>query len=197
MAPPSKKPKNLRPTNHGLVHAYIGDGKGKTTAAVGVAVRARGYGWPVLFLQFMKEEKWPSGERQSLKKLGVDVKVMGEGFYKILNDKKSAATHRRAAALGLKFGRQALLSGKYNLVVMDELGSAVEENLLPRKPVEAMFKAFQRANKLTANRLITHLIFTGHKRIPWMLKYCDLITEMKKIKHPFDRGILATMGIEY
>ncbi|MBI3573056.1 MAG: cob(I)yrinic acid a,c-diamide adenosyltransferase [Candidatus Kerfeldbacteria bacterium] len=186
-----KAPKKLRPADRGLVHAYIGDGKGKTTAAVGVAVRARGYGWRVLFLQFMKEEKWPSGERASLKKLGIEVKVMGQGWYKILNDKKTAKTHRLGARQALKFGQAALLSKKYNLVVMDELGSAVEENLLPRKPVEAMLKArWSRARNV-------HLIFTGHKKIPWMLKYCDLVTDMKMVKHPYYRGIIATKGIDY
>lgn len=185
------QPKQLRPIDHGLTHAYIGDGKGKTTAAVGVAVRAVGHGWRVLFLQFMKEEKWPSGERSSLTKLGVEVKVMGQGFYKILNDKKPAALHKQASLEALEFAQKAILSGKFQLIILDELGTAVEEKILTRQAVETVFRERQQH----ANHI--HLIFTGHKTIPWMLKYCDLITEMKMVKHPYQQGIIATKGIDY
>ncbi len=188
-----KPPPALRSINRGLVHAYIGHGKGKTTAAVGTIVRAAGYGWKILFLQFMKEAKWPSGERTSLRKLGVEIFVMGEGFYKILNDVKSEDQHKAAAQKALELSRQKLLSGAYQLVVLDELGTAVEEGLLEQKPVEQMFK--DRAKNKAAQQ--THLIWTGHKKIDWMLKYADLVTEMKKIKHPYDTGIIATRGLDY
>lgn len=183
----------LRAADRGLTHAYIGDGKGKTTAAVGTAVRAAGYGWKILFLQFMKEAKWPSGERTSLRKSGIEVFVMGEGFYRILNDRKPEEQHRLAAAKALELSQQKLFSGLYQLVILDELGSAVEEGLLERRPVEAMLKA--RAKDKTAK--MVHLIWTGHKKIDWMLKYADLVTEMKKIKHPYDKGIIATKGLDY
>lgn len=183
----------LKVADHGLVHAYIGNGKGKTTAAVGTAVRAAGYGWKILFLQFMKEAKWPSGERSSLRKLGVDVYVMGEGFYKILNDQKPEEVHQAAAAKALALSYERLLSGAYQLVILDELGSAVEEGLLARKPVEELLK--MHSKKGLAKQ--THLIWTGHKKIPWMLKYADLVTEMKKIKHPYDKGIIATKGVDF
>lgn len=186
-----KKTVQYQPAQRGLVHAYIGNGKGKTSAAVGVAVRACGYDWPVLFLQFMKEERWPSGERTSLRKLGVDVKVMGQGFYKIMNDRKKPAEHKQAAAAALRAAAAAITSGKYRLVILDELGSAVEEGLLARSPAEAMLRA--RIEKAPG----VHLIITGHKRISWLLKYCDLITDMTKVRHPFDRGILAVKGIDY
>lgn len=191
MPPPS--PKKLRPADRGLTHAYIGNGKGKTSAAIGTAVRAAGYGWNVLFLQFMKEAKWPSGERTSLKRMGVEVQVMGEGFYKILNDSKSAEQHKGAAAHALAVGREKLFSGRYQLVVLDELGSAVEENLLERQPVEAMLKDRARDPKAK----MVHLIWTGHKKIDWMLKYADLVTDMKMVKHPYYKGIIATKGLDY
>lgn len=183
----------LQVAKHGLTHAYIGNGKGKTTAAVGTAVRAAGYGWKVLFLQFMKESKWPSGERASLRKLGVEVLVLGEGFFKIMNDKKPEDQHRAAAARALEAARERLLGGNYRLVVFDELGSAVEEGLLERKVVEQVFKERQK-NPLSRQ---THLIWTGHKKIEWMLKYADLVTEMRKVKHPYDKGIIATKGLDY
>lgn len=186
-------PEKFRPPDRGLTHAYIGDGKGKTTAAVGTAVRAAGYGWHVCFIQFMKSSQWPSGERDSLKRLGVDVLVLGEGFYKILNDRKPAQQHKAAALKALDTLRQKLFFGAYQLVVADELGSAVEEKILERKPVEKFLKD-RRRNKTGRN---VHLIWTGHKKIGWMLKYADLVTEMKMIKHPYYQGILATKGLEY
>jgi len=187
------EPPKLRLADRGLTHAYIGNGKGKTTAAVGTAIRAAGYGWKVIFIQFMKEAKWPSGERTSLRKLGIEVFVMGEGFYKILNDNKSSDQHKTAAAKALELSRQKLLSGQYQLVILDELGSAVEEGLLEQKPVEQMLK--DRAKDKAARNV--HLIWTGHKKIEWMLQYADLVSEMKKLKHPYDSGIIATKGLDY
>jgi cob(I)alamin adenosyltransferase len=188
-----KIPKKLHQADHGLIHAYLGDGKGKTTAAVGTVVRAAGHGWKIAFIQFMKEAKWPSGERTSLRKLGIEVFVMGEGFYKILDDQKSEDQHKLAAAKALELGSQKLLSGEYQLVVMDELGSAMEEGLLDKKAVEKMFK--DRAKDKIAKQV--NLIWTGHQKIGWMLKYADLITDMKKVKHPFDKGIIAARGLDY
>ena len=188
-----KSPKKLRPADRGLTHAYIGDGKGKTTAAVGTAVRAAGYGWKVLYLQFMKESKWPSGERGSLRKLGVEVLIMGEGWYKILNDRKAEEQHKGAALHALGVAREKLFSGEYKLIVLDELGSAVEEKLLERKPVEKFLK--DRARDKAARNI--HLIWTGHQKIGWMLKFADLVTEMKMVKHPYYQGIIATRGLDY
>lgn len=179
--------------DRGQTHAYLGDGKGKTTAAVGTAVRATGYGWRVAFLQFMKEERWPSGERAPMRKLGIDVRILGQGFYKIMNDRKPATMHRSAAIKALSAARQVLLSGKYQLVIFDELGTAIDEKLLTRRQVEPLLKARQTSKR--AN--VTNLIITGHRSIPWLEKYCDLVTEMKKVKHPYDRGIIASRGIDY
>lgn len=186
-------PPSLRVADRGLTHAYIGNGKGKTTAAVGTAVRAAGYGWKIIFIQFMKEAKWPSGERTSLRKLGIEVFVMGEGFYKILNDNKTSDQHKVAATKALELSAEKLLSGQYQLVILDELGSAVEEGLLEQKPVEKIFKDRQKSG-VAKN---VHLIWTGHKKIDWMLKYADLISEMKKIQHPYDGGIIATKGLDF
>ncbi len=188
-----KAPKKLRTAERGLTHAYIGDGKGKTTAAVGVAVRAAGYGWKVCFLQFMKEAKWPSGERQSLAKLGIEVLVMGEGFFKILNDRKPEEQHQAAALRALEVVHDKVFSGDYQLVVADELGSAVEEKVLERKPVESFLQS--RAKDTRAK--MVHFIWTGHKKIPWMLKYADLVTDMQMVKHPYYKGIIATKGLDF
>jgi len=191
--PRRRAPNQLRPAEHGLTHAYVGDGKGKTTAAVGTAVRAAGYGWRVLFLQFMKSPSWPSGERESLKKLGIEVLVFGEGFYKILNDKKPETEHKTAALNALMILRDHVFSGKYQLVVADELGTAVEEKLLDREPVEQMLKD----RIIDSQAKMVNLIWTGHEKITWMLKFADLVTDMKMVKHPYYQGIIATKGIDY
>lgn len=179
--------------DRGLTIAYIGNGKGKTTAAVGVAVRARGYGWPVLFFQFFKSEQWPSGERVTLKKLGVDVEVCGQGFVGILGDKKPRVVHRAAAVRALAKARKLIFSGTYKLVVLDEVISCLEQKLFP---VSALTRLLDdRARNSTAKYV--HIAMTGHNKFPAVLRRCDLVTEMKVVKHPYYRGIIATKGIDF
>lgn len=190
---PPRAPKQLRPADHGLTHAYIGDGKGKTTAAVGTAVRAAGYDWRVCVIQFMKSQQWPSGERQSLRKIGIEVFVMGEGFYKILNDQKPETAHKIAATRALGAARDKIFSGTYQLVVLDELGTAVEEKILDKQPVDQLLNDRSRDRRAK----MVNLIWTGHQSIPWMLRYADLVTEMKMIKHPYYKGIIATKGLDF
>jgi len=121
------------------------------------------------------------------------VLVLGEGFYKIMNDRKPADQHQSSALHALEISRQKVFSGQYQLVVLDELGSAVEENILDKKPVDQFLK--DRAKDKTAK--MVHVIWTGHQKIPWMLKHADLVTEMKMIKHPYYKGIIATRGLDY
>lgn len=186
-------PKKLHPLGRGLTVLYRGDGKGKTTAAVGVAVRARGYGWKVLFLQFSKSKQWPSGERKALAKLGVDVRVMGLGFVGILDDRKPLGEHRAAARRALAAAKKLLLSGRYKLVVLDEVISSLEQQLLKPSDLVALLKVRTRHPK--AKNL--HLVLTGHDRYPAIEKLCDLVTEMKMVKHPYYKGFLAVKGIDF
>jgi cob(I)alamin adenosyltransferase len=141
----------------------------------------------------MKESTWPSGERQGLRKLGIELLVMGEGFYKILNDQKSEEQHKGAALKALAALREKTFAGQYRLVVADELGSAVEEKILERRPVEKFLKDHARDKKAK----LVHLIWTGHQKINWMLRYADLVTEMKMVRHPYYKGIIATRGLDY
>ena len=192
---PSSKavPKKLRPLQRGLRIAYIGDGKGKTTAAVGVATRAAGYGWKVLFFQFYKSPAWPSGEREALRKLGVDVEVHGQGFVGILGDRKPLAQHQAAAKQALDRAWVQVNSGKYKLVVLDEIISCLEQKLFPVSNVVSMLK--RHAVSPTASKV--HIVMTGHKKFPELLKQCDLVTEMKMVKHPYYKGFIAVQGIDY
>lgn len=185
--------KQYRTIDRGLTLAYIGNGKGKTTAATGVAVRARGYGWPVLFFQFFKSEEWQSGERTSLRKLGIDVRVRGKGFVGILGDRKPVAVHKRAARHALDEARKLLFSGRYKLVVLDEAISCIKEKLLA---VQDLVKLLNERSKHTKARAV-HLVLTGHDRYAPILERCDLVTEMKMVKHPYYEGILAVKGIDY
>jgi len=173
--------------------AYIGKGKGKTTAAVGVATRAAGYGWKVLFFQFYKSKDWPSGERESLRKLGVDVEVHGQGFVGILGDRKPLAQHKASARKALNRAWALIASGKYQLVVLDEVISCLEQKLFPVSAVTTLLE--KRAASLKAKAV--HLVMTGHDKFPALLKHCDLVTEMKMLKHPYYKGFIAVKGVDY
>lgn len=172
----------------GLTIIYIGDGKGKTSAACGLAVRAAGSGFKVLFLQFVKGD-WPSGERKILSELeNVEVKLMGLGFVGILGDRKPIDSHIKAAQKAMAESILALKSKKYDLVVLDEALSAVESRLLEVSDILKIIAAKPRT---------VHLCLTGHKRFKKLIEKADLVTEMKMIKHPYYKGILAQRGIDY
>ncbi|MBI4262066.1 cob(I)yrinic acid a,c-diamide adenosyltransferase [Candidatus Uhrbacteria bacterium] len=194
----------------GLTIIYVGDGKGKTTAAVGMIVRALGHGWRVAFLQFMKEEKWPSGERDFLRSLSkktsplllgegegevqvrsqgeVLVEVVGQGFVGIMGDKKERDIHRAAAEAGYKKTLDLLTSKQYDLVVLDEILSAVDEGLLTEDQILVLI-AYKPED--------TTLVMTGHKHYSKIFEKADLVTEMKKLKHPFDSGYIAKKGVDF
>ncbi len=173
---------------NGLTIIYIGDGKGKTSAACGLAVRAAGTGFKVLYLQFVKGD-WPSGEREVLASLpNVDVKLMGLGFVGILGDRRPIQSHINAAKKAMDESIKALKSKKYDLVVLDEAISAVESNLLTVDDILKIMKAKPKS---------IHLCMTGHKRIKKLIDAADLVTEMKMIKHPYYKGILAQRGIDF
>lgn len=174
--------------DRGLTLLYIGFGKGKTTAAVGLAVRARGWGERIFLMQFMKEDKWPSGERSILKNIGVVVAVAGEGFVKIRGDHKPFAVHKSAAKKAYDQAYKTVRSPRYDVVILDEIVSAVESKLLSESSVIRLIRA---------KRPGLHLVLTGHNAFPKLIAASDLVTEMRKIKHPFDQGRLAVKGIDY
>lgn len=173
----------------GLVIYYYGDGKGKTTAAVGLAIRARGAGLRVCMVQFMKTEKWVSHERSMLRTLGIPVRVLGSGFVGILDDTHPFAWHRTREKKALQKTRQLLCAEEYDVLVADELVSCVEEGLLTQKDVLMLIKA---------RPADVHLVLTGHSEYPAILKVCDMATKMVNIKHPFaTEGRIAQRGIDF
>lgn len=174
---------------NGLVIVYTGDGKGKTTAAMGLGLRAAGYGRRVLVIQFVKT--WFTGEKAGFEALpNVEFIQAGRGFYKILGDKLPPAEHRKAARDALKLARQKMRSAKYDVVILDEIIGSITGGLLKLQPVLKLVD--DKPPELD-------LVLTGHKGhlVPQLLDRADLITEMKKLKHPYDSGILAKKSIDY
>lgn len=179
----------------GLILIYIGSGKGKTTAAVGLAARAAGAGKKVLFAQFVKAAsakqsgEWPeSSEIASLKKLGASVKILGKGFVGILGDNKLHLTHVAAAQKGLQWLKEKIIGNRFQIIVADEIISAVELKLLTLEEILPLFKL---------KGHFEALVLTGHKRYDKLIQLADLVTEMKMIKHPYYKGVIAQRGIDF
>ena len=173
----------------GLLIVYTGDGKGKTTAALGMTVRAVGYDWQVCIIQFIKGS-WKYGELDGIKKLApnVELNVMGEGFVGIIDDKKSFEEHRAAARKAYEMALKKISAQKYQLIILDELNVAVNLGLISREELE---------NIIAAKPENLHLVITGRSAIKWLIDKADLVTEMKEIKHPYQKGILAQKGVDF
>jgi cob(I)alamin adenosyltransferase len=160
-----------------------GNGKGKTTAALGIVLRASGYGHKVLIVQFIKGS-WHYGEMDALARFdNVELMRVGKGFVGILDDKLPFSEHQVAAREGLEQARQKILSGGYNLVVLDEINNAVHMGLLELDDVIALIECRPPQ---------TSIILTGRNAHPRIIALADLVTEMCDIKHPagaFRKGI--------
>ncbi|UCD94899.1 MAG: cob(I)yrinic acid a,c-diamide adenosyltransferase [Candidatus Zixiibacteriota bacterium] len=173
----------------GLLIVYTGNGKGKTTAALGMTIRAVGYDWKVCVIQFIKGS-WKYGEMDGIKKLepNVEFHVMGEGFVGIIDDDKPIEEHRQAARKAYDLALEKMKSGRYRLIIMDELSVAASLGLV--FPDE--FK------KLVAQKPADlHLVITGRRAPDWLIEEADLVTEMTEIKHPYQKGILAQKGVDF
>ena len=174
----------------GLTIVYTGDGKGKTTAAVGLSVRAAGNRMRVFFLQFIKGQ-WKSGEREMLRSLpGVDLQVTGRGFTieGLRNPAIPMEDHAAAAAQGWQAAQHIVHSGRYDVVVLDEILGAVTAGLVPLEELLELVRS---------KPAELHLVLTGQGAPPQLIELADLVSEVQPIKHPFDRGIKAQRGIEF
>ncbi|MGH9405811.1 MAG: cob(I)yrinic acid a,c-diamide adenosyltransferase [Terriglobia bacterium] len=173
----------------GLIMVHTGPGKGKTTAALGTAFRAVGQGMKVLMVQFIKGS-WHYGELDTAKMLGDEkfqILPMGRGFVKIGTEKPDPEDTRLVAD-AWDFARQKIESGMYDLVILDEVNYAISYKMLdPVKVVEA----------LRAKPEMLHVILTGRNAHPSIVELADLVTEMRDVKHPYQKGIIAQRGIEY
>ena len=170
----------------GRVLLFTGDGKGKTTAALGLALRACGHGMRVLVLQFIKAA--PTGELAASRQLqGLEFVQTGLGFVP-KPDSPRFEEHRRAAMAAMEQATQALVSGRYDLVVLDELCTAVSLSLVDEKSVAEL--AAKRPPSVT-------LVLTGRGATPGLMALADTVTEMRCIKHGFESGRKAQKGIEF
>lgn len=163
-----------------MLHVYTGDGKGKTTAALGLAMRAAGRGMKVCIVQFMKGRKY--GELESCKKIGIDVYQFGrKDFVHEITDED-----RELAMKGMLKSKQLISSGKYDLVILDELAVAVHYGLI------SINEAIDLVSGAGAE-----IVITGRNAPRELVEIADYVTEMRELKHPFKRGIGAREGIEY
>jgi cob(I)alamin adenosyltransferase len=173
--------------SRGLVQIFTGDGKGKTSAALGAALRALGHGLRVYFVFFMKGD-YPYGELSILSKLpNIEMASFGhrDRFVDPANIKPEEKEQARQA---LAAAREAMLSGNYDLVVLDEVNVAVFCKLVELDEVVKL---------IDDKPPQVELILTGRKADTKLVQLADLVTEMLKIKHPYDEGVVARKGIEY
>ena len=172
----------------GLVILYTGEGKGKTTAALGLVLRASGYKKKCLIVQFGKT--WFTGELVGIKKLAPYVKIIqgGKGFLDILGSKVSKEEHKKAAAEAFKILYKEVISDKWDIVVADEIVGASASGVLTLNLVVKLIK-----NKPDG----LDLVLTGHHASKKLIEMADLVTEMQEIKHPFQKGILAKKGLDF
>jgi cob(I)alamin adenosyltransferase len=170
----------------GLVQIYTGDGKGKTTAALGTAVRALGHGLRVYVAVFMKGD-YPYGEWEALATFP-KATVERFGFRDFTDPNKVKPEEREQAELALAAARTAIFGGEYDLVILDEVNVASAWGLIGIDKVIELIKARP-----------THveLILTGRRADKILIELADLVTECVKIKHPYDKGTLARQGIEF
>ena len=173
----------------GLIIIHTGPGKGKTTAALGTALRAVGQGLKVLMVQFIKGS-WHYGELDAAKMLGderLKILPMGRGFVKVGAEKPDAEDVRMAEE-AWRFAREEILGGRYEMVILDEINYAISYKMLAPEPV---VETLQRKPEMV------HVILTGRNAHPTLIEIADLVTEMREVKHPYQKGIPAQRGIEY
>jgi len=191
----------MRKLDRGLIEVFYGDGRGKTSAAVGTAARAAGHGLKVAFIQFLKGGEF-TGEVTALKRLGVEVHQLGpngpsrsfdrqvrEGIRRVISTYfKYHESDVEHSSEGLRLAARMISSGEYDLVVLDEVDTALE---FKHFKTDALVKALKMKHERT------EVILTGFRPPQRILRMADLITDMKKIRHPYDKGILARWGIDY
>jgi cob(I)alamin adenosyltransferase len=170
----------------GYIQVYTGDGKGKTTAALGQALRSAGSGLKTFIVQFMKD--FPYGERESIQHLGkwIRLEQYGSDTF-VLNKQPPGDQDFEAARKALQRAREVMLDGNYDIVIMDEVCVAIHFGLLKTGDVLSLFK--EKPERV-------ELILTGRYCPPELIERADLVTEMRSIMHYYKKGVLARRGIE-
>ena len=171
--------------SHPLVLLYTGDGKGKTSSALGVTMRAWGRGWKICWLQFIKSKTANYGETRAARQMGIEMIPLGDGFTWLSKDiNKDIALARECWALA----REKIESAAYDLVVLDEITYPITYGWLDADKVISVLRD-QPADM--------HIIMTGRNAAPELVEFADLVSEMTEVKHPYQQGIKAQRGIDF
>lgn len=169
-----------------MIQVYTGNGKGKTTAALGLAMRASGQGLRVCMIQFMKG-KVNYGELASAEKLpGLDIRQFGRPDF--VDKKKPDPLDVKMAGEALEYAEEQMKSGRYDIIILDELNVALDFNLVPLEKVVDLMKIWPRD---------LELVITGRYAKPEIIELADLVSEMREVKHYYQKGTEARRGIEF
>ena len=176
-------------SKQGLIIVYTGRGKGKTTAALGIVLRAVGHGYRVGMIQFIKGE-WYYGELTSSKRLEPEFEMIaaGKGFVGIIDDDHPIEDHQNAAKQAVALAKEKLASGAYDVMILDEINYAAKLKLISEQDI---------LDIIAAKPEKTSLVLTGNYALDSVVAIADLVTEMKEIKHPYQQGIKAKKGIDF
>jgi cob(I)alamin adenosyltransferase len=176
--------------NKGLTLVYTGDGKGKTTSALGLALRGVGRGFNVKIYQFIKSPQRSYGEQIAFNKLGVEMVQLGIGF----TWTKTPEEHREALRIGWPKAKEAVMSGKYDLVILDELNNALAIDTFPIDDVLPLMEVIELIKNKPSH---VHLVITGRDAKQEIKDISDLVSVIEAEKHYYDEGIPAVKGIEF
>jgi cob(I)alamin adenosyltransferase len=183
--PPTERPGPTLRRAPSQVLINTGDGKGKTTAAMGMALRALATDWRVCVVQFVKSGKWRSGEVRLLSELGADWHIMGDGFSWESDDLDASADMARAA---WTFARNSITSGEFQLVLLDEVTYPINWGWIDEADV---------ATTIASRPEHVNVVLTGRDAPPGLVTIADTVSEVHKVKHAFDAGIRATRGLDF
>jgi cob(I)alamin adenosyltransferase len=184
--PPTSKPERPAPKRvESVVLVNTGDGKGKSTAAFGVVLRAVARDWPVCVIQFLKSEKWHTGEEEMARRLGVDFNPLGDGF---TWDSDDLDATRNQAVAAWDVARGIISSGEHRLVVLDEITYPMNWDWISTNDV---------IDAIRARPANVNIVATGRDAPQALVAAADTATEMRKIKHAYDQGVRARRGIDF
>ncbi|HEV2140690.1 MAG TPA: cob(I)yrinic acid a,c-diamide adenosyltransferase [Candidatus Dormibacteraeota bacterium] len=183
--PPRERPPRAARKVESLVIVNTGDGKGKSTAAFGTALRAVARGWKVCVIQFIKSDRWKVGERDSAVRLGVEWWSLGDGF---TWDSRSMERTEAVAHEAWRVAQDKVRSGAYQLVVLDEITYPINWGWIPLADVLAL---------VSSRPATVNLILTGRGAPGELIEAADTVTEMRNHKHAFDSGVRAMRGIDF
>jgi len=182
---PTGKWTGLFPKTHSLVLVNTGHGKGKTTAALGVTMRAWGRGWKICWLQFIKKMDSHYGETYAAERMGIEMVALGDGFTWLSEDIEQDIKLAREA---WDLATQKIMSGEYDLVVLDEITYPITYRWLP---VDDVVEVISNRPK------DVDIIITGREADPKLIELADTVTEMQEVKHVYQTGVKAQPGIDY